>query len=380
MALGVIDTLDLGAILFTDANIIHISGNVYAIAYQNGSVLTITINNAGGIGSVIDTLAFDAVGSQPRTIHISGNIYAIVYRGYTANYDIKIVTVDIDAVGNIGAVINSLTLASEYAYPDIVHVSGNVYAIVFQGSGRDGYLKTITIEDNGTIGSVIDTLAFDTGYGGQPYITHVSGVIYAIVYRGGTWIVEHDCRIVTVDIDNTGNIGAVIASLTIPPLKAGSTQIQLGGILHISGNIFAIFFSDYNALPRLAVFLKTFDVDATGNIGAVIDSSEVGFCGMIYGPEMTQLSGSLYALAYTNHVGNGTLKTITIDSDGTIGAVIDTVEFDTSVSGRRPGILSITTSMLAIAYNADVTHGFLTTVGPVVALPTVTTNPATEIS
>ncbi|GAH66468.1 unnamed protein product, partial [marine sediment metagenome] len=77
------DTLDLGAILFQDNNIIHISGNIYAVAYQNGSILTITINDAGGIGSVIDTLAFDAVGSQLRTIHISGDIYAIVYRGHT---------------------------------------------------------------------------------------------------------------------------------------------------------------------------------------------------------------------------------------------------------------------------------------------------------
>ncbi|GAH66470.1 unnamed protein product, partial [marine sediment metagenome] len=193
------------------------------------------------------------------------------------------------------------------------------------------------------------------------------------------WIVEHDCRIVTVDIDNTGDIGAVFDSLIIPPLSAGSTKIQLGGILHVSGNIFAVYFSDFNALPREAVFLKTFDVDVAGNIGAVIDSLEVGFCAPIYGLEMSQLSGSLYVLAYEDNIGNGTLKTTTIDSDGTIGAVTDTLEFDTNIAGRRPGMLSITTSILVIAYTADTNHGVLTTVGPAVILATVTTEPETGL-
>ncbi|MFH1286972.1 MAG: hypothetical protein ABII02_04465, partial [Candidatus Magasanikbacteria bacterium] len=43
--------------------------------------------------------------------------------------------------------------------PDIIHVSGDIYAIAYEGDGSEGYVKTVSISDSGSIGSsVIDTL------------------------------------------------------------------------------------------------------------------------------------------------------------------------------------------------------------------------------
>ncbi len=69
--------------------------------------------------------------------------------------------------------------------PNIVPISGDVYAIAYAGDGDDGFLKTVTIAANGQItDTVIDTLEFDTLKGNTPNIVPISGNVYAIAYAG----------------------------------------------------------------------------------------------------------------------------------------------------------------------------------------------------
>ena len=138
----------------------------------------------GDIGAVIDTLEFDPVlGAFADIINISGNVYALAYLG--PDLDGWLATVTIESDGQIGAaVIDTLEFDPvEGRGPRILHISGNVYAIAYEGPDGDGWLATVTIESDGQIGAaVIDTLEFDPVDCTAPYIIHISGDVYAITY------------------------------------------------------------------------------------------------------------------------------------------------------------------------------------------------------
>ncbi|MFC1916188.1 hypothetical protein ACFLW4_05805, partial [Chloroflexota bacterium] len=148
---------------------------VYAIPYAGngdpGYLKTVEISSSGNItDTVIDTLNFDTVrGKTPDIIHISRDVYAIAYTGGPADGDLgqlKTVEVDSDGTdsGNItDTVIDTLEFdAGRGKVPDIIHISGNVYAIAYQGgpSATDlGQLKTVEITSSGNItDTAIDSL------------------------------------------------------------------------------------------------------------------------------------------------------------------------------------------------------------------------------
>ncbi len=71
------------------------------------------------------------------------------------------------SVGDIGGVIDTFEFDDiKGKTPDIIHISGDVYAIAYEGSSYDGSLATVEIAANGQItNSVIDTLVFDASKG-----------------------------------------------------------------------------------------------------------------------------------------------------------------------------------------------------------------------
>jgi len=188
------DTLEFDTVRGKTPDIIHIAGDIYAIAYTGGPadldlgyLKTVEIASSGNIiNTVIDTMEFDALkGKTPDIINVSGDVYAIAYAGN--DDDGFLTTVQIATSGNItDTVIDTLefdTLAGKT--PSIINVSAKLYAIAYAGDGDDGFLTTVKIFDNGNIAAtVIDTLEFDTLKGATPDIIPISGDIYAIAYAG----------------------------------------------------------------------------------------------------------------------------------------------------------------------------------------------------
>ena len=86
---------------------------------------------------------------------------------------------------------------------NLIPISGNVYAIAYAGDGDDGFLKTAEIAASGQItNTVIDTLEFDTLKGATPNIIPISGNVYAIAYAGD----GDDGFLKTVEITTSGQI------------------------------------------------------------------------------------------------------------------------------------------------------------------------------
>jgi hypothetical protein len=135
--------------------------------------------------------------ATPNLIQVSSDLFAIAYRG-TGN-DGFVATVSIDGSGQIGSVADVLEFDTSDCYePDIVRAGGDVYAIAYRGSGSDGFLSTVELTADGEItDAVIDTLEFDTSYGGEPDMLYVEGNIFGIAYRG----VNDDGFLKTISIE-----------------------------------------------------------------------------------------------------------------------------------------------------------------------------------
>ena len=353
-----LDTFEYDPTLAQEPSMVQVSGDIYAIAYSgqdsDGFVVTVDIDSAGAItGSVIDTLEFETtVGQTPDLIHVSGDIYAIAYRGQGS--DGFVVTVDIDSAGTIAAsVVDSWEYDTVRGYtPDIINISGDIYAIAYSGQGSDGFVVTVDIDSAGTITtSAVDSLEFDTTRGASPRIVNVSGDIYAIAYSGQ----DSDGFVVTVDIDSAGTIAnSVVDSFEYDTLQGNEPFIE-----PVSGDIFAIAYSGDGADGYLA----TVDIDSAGTIaGAVVDSYEFDTTNGNE-PDIEHVGGDVYAIAYRGEGSDGYLITVDVDSAGTITTLpIDTLEFDATV-GNTPDIVQISGDTFAIAYRGVGSDGFVVTIG-----------------
>ena len=256
---AIIDTLEFDTNTGSSPSISHVSSDVYAIAYEgsgsDGFLKTVEIATNGQItDTVVDTLEFDTgTGNTPDIIRVSGDVYAIAYQGPGSDGFLK--TVEIATSGQItDAVIDTLEFDTGTGNtPDIVHISGNTYAIAYQGPFSDGFLKTVEIATSGQItDAAIDTLEFDTLDGHEPSLIHVSGNVFAIAYRG----VLGDGFLNTVEIATNGQITDTV----IDTLEFDTDNCLTPDIIHISGNIYTIAYEDSGSDG----FLKTVEIFTSG--------------------------------------------------------------------------------------------------------------------
>jgi len=249
-AKGNIASLGIETVDGDDQVISHISEDIFVIAYRgadtDGFLKTVDLTSDGTIISVLDILEYDAIaGFTPDIASVSDDVFVIAYRG--ADTDGFLKTVDIMKDGTIGSVIDTLEYDKELSRdPDIIKVSEDVFAIVYRGPGVDGFLKTVDITSDGTIGTVIDTLEFDTIAGLTPNIINVSDNIFVIVYQGP----DTDGFLKTVSIMRDGTIGSVIDTLEF--------DVNFGlnpDIINVYGKVFAISYQGADSDGVLKTFI-----------------------------------------------------------------------------------------------------------------------------
>ena len=192
-------------------NITHVSGDIYAIVYDgktNGEIKTINITSDGRInGGIIDNIGLDVnIVQKPKIIHITGDVYAIAY--VNKNDDLKVKTIEINSMGNINSISSTTFDTNQCNDPDIVHVSGDVYAISYGSDmGVQGNTITFQINNLGVISTIIDSMIFEDKLCEEPDIIHVdseySDNYFAIAYASTTPHVGH---VVTIEIQPDGII------------------------------------------------------------------------------------------------------------------------------------------------------------------------------
>jgi len=280
--------------------------------------------------------------------HISGNVYAVVY--WDSNSDGWVATFDVadDGIITPGAISTYEFGTSDGVNPDIVHVSGDVYAVAYQGQRSDGFVSTVTIAANGTITqSTIDTLEYDTSNGEEPDIIHVSGDIFAIFYQGA----GSDGFGKTVEIATNGQI----TDSVIDTLEYDTKNGVHPNVVHISGDIYAVAVSGNGSDG----WVYTIEIAANGQItNTVVDAYEFD-AGNSFQPNLVSVFGDVYAITYKGSLSHGFLVTLHIAANGTITkSLIDSLEFETS-SCENPHLANIVSDTYGIVYEGPGNDGWL---------------------
>lgn len=289
---------------------INIAGNVYAAAYKqattfDGYIITVSISDDGLTMANIATVQFEAGTTDWFSfIHVTGDIYAICYCGTGQDGWIKTVTISPDgtSVALTGGVLEFDT--GQALFPEIIHIAGNVYGIVYQAPGGYGRLQTITISPDGlTITSITTLPNFELGLCTGNIMRHVNGNIYAIFYRGPSnigWI-----RTVSISDD-----GATLA-LTGGYLNTGLAMQTPQVFIEIAPNVFAMPYYPGNAKG----YVYTYNISNDGLTITQIDYASFSPHNLTSNYlAMALTAGNIYALAWSGYLQDGYVSTIDIDN------------------------------------------------------------------
>lgn len=241
---GPIDTLKWEAAVNYYPSACHIAGNKYVIASDPVAgihIYTVQIDANGTIAdSVIAHGEIDPDQAKaPIIIKVAANVFAVVY--YTFNKHGRLRTIGINDDGTIDNLsIDFLQFnTSETTYPHIIHVAGDIYAIAAQGAGEDGFIYTVEITSNGSIpGTVTDSWEYNTGNSGNCKIIKVADTTYAITNIDDV----NDGWIRTLTIHDTG----VIVESIINAHEFEGASCYWPKIIRVHPGVFAIVYHDGN--------------------------------------------------------------------------------------------------------------------------------------
>jgi hypothetical protein len=236
--------------------IIRVAGDVFAVSYsQTGittvKVSTITIDSAGDVSAIIDTIDLTATGQYYSNIlAVNSTIFAISYLD-TVN-GVTVATIEIDVAGEITNTVEDSQVidaqGDNYRFGMTEALTG-VFAIAHPGTDLDGFVSTVTISPAGVISAVVDTLEIHTANVTQLHIIHIGQGICAITFKKD---VPLDGCIATIGIDADGdNIAIIDAGLDFE-----TTLFSDGMLLPISGDIYAVFYGGVG----VDGFVKSLDI------------------------------------------------------------------------------------------------------------------------
>ncbi|HVQ00704.1 MAG TPA: type IV pilin [Candidatus Thermoplasmatota archaeon] len=339
---------------------VEASADIYAIVYTGPSnnlyMTTVQIYSNGSINKAIKakTILDNVNCNYPDINYTSGNYYAVAYSvlqtylSVTNRYVGRIQTISISPDGltitpKVGFYdyASTLTPAGIMKYLDLIHVNGSYFSIAYRDSDTDGAIRSVKIKSDGTITPDLVTYKFDVdNISDIPIrIIQVNNSIYAILYGDVAGIPTQGAVIRTIELTNTGKFfnGLGYAHL-LPP--ADWSSFNDPGIIHITGNIFAVSYRIANSREEI----KTIEISNAGVItnhtydGAwkyAVENEINPYNSYIYvyGPKIIEVNESqnTYAIVYqklfsytggTNWYGydynNGLLVTIKIYTNGSI--------------------------------------------------------------
>jgi hypothetical protein len=359
-------------------NIIQINEEIYAIAYSGedevGLIKTVEIENNGDISDTfIDSYEFDSNrGITPDIIHIFGEVYAIAYTGENDAGYLKTLLVDSNGFISESPEMyqNQFVFDSNMGKdPDIIHITENIYAIAY---GDEGILRTIQISNNGQISNIISVdMRLDFApIGKTPNIIKVTDNIFAIAYS--ECIGPHSYGVLkTIEILDNGRINSIINSYTFD-----NKECLNPNIINIYDNLFAIAYTGNGGKGQLL----TLGIESDGTINPIISILECDNK-RCYNPDIYPVIKDIYTVAFTDQRGsnnNGFIKTVKISSEGLIQGWIDGFEFD-SIQGNTPDLIKTgeiisptpesyadidnkIITIISIAYSGQDDDGFIKTI------------------
>lgn len=330
---------------------------------ENGVLNTVKINTVNGtitpisIGNVFGA----APGAQQgqlwaKIVHVTDDLYAIVYENDQLKITIK--TINISNIGSVTPIYKPEFIYDSGSEPDIIYVGpyldtdAYVFAITYQNGA--GYIGTVKITPDGTVTALHHPAhQFDSsGNCGKPKIINVSCpdddnfYIFTITYQKGAGYLK------TIKIKNDGQV-----------LDSGwpgvpfATKCDEPDMVYVSGPIdneyiFAVAYSENNPSTTPG-YIQTVRIRDDGKVFDP-DISRHRFASEGYTPDIIHTLNDIYVVAYTDGNNAGYFKTISIQSDGSVSDTEDlAVRFSRDPPekyGKTPDIIKLTPAVFAVAY------------------------------
>jgi len=312
-------------------------------AENDGYIRTIKVWESNGtiVPSLVDWLEYDTSdGYGPSIINVGTDMYAIAYSDLPggAAGRVTVVTIDIDSVGNVDAAVTdtqqlSYRGVSTTSRCNILHLTGNIYVVAYTDVDGDGWIETVEINSDGTItNSVLDSEEFDGADGFFPHMAQIDVDTVAVIYEttdtAGGSATARDGMLMTYNISGAGLI-------TDTPADSYEYDTDLGrwpDILHISGDVYLLAHEGTGNDG----FVRSITIDSAGDIGALIDFIEFdtgdgGFQTLFYVTDGYVVNMNVFGVSYQGGGGDGWVGTFTVDNNGNmpLTVVTDNFEYDT---------------------------------------------------
>ena len=297
----------------------HFNENKSNIAYDSSGNLnhgSISFENWTQDSKNGSALSFDGLQS---VVTVSPKISLDIRRNLTMEAWIK--PFDRDEI------ISHQLLTQKFAYtPDILHVSGDVYAIVSEKQSKDGVLVTVNLSSDGEIEETENQWVFGESTASQllsPHIIHMNDDLFVISYVNKT---QEKACVKTVMIHDDATIIPTGYSFFFDTDCADSTLTK------INQNQFALVYTSDNGGSENEGVIRIINVSDSGS-GELIDTGNIKLFdinNMTISPKLYHLFNDLYSLVYSQDTGYSLLSTLQISPVGMISSCIDTVNINSS--------------------------------------------------
>ncbi|MEM0492590.1 MAG: LamG-like jellyroll fold domain-containing protein, partial [Candidatus Thermoplasmatota archaeon] len=340
---------------------------VYVVVYKTGDdsglLKTVKMKNTGVIPCrpVVNAseLCVNRLLGFSKMLPVSSNIVAILYPGFDSSCFIKTAKI-VDGViedrfldffvVEIGRLSHDSSVCSGERpqwydfcfYPDMIHVSGDVYAVAYYGRDNGGadrlIIKTVSINPvSGKISYINKAELVQVAY--YVSIIKVTDEYYAVslnYYIAG----ELKCGVVTVCIKDGGKTISLVDELVIE----NTMKVEYRDMTRVywdnenNKGVFAMVYR-YTALsPNNRLVVSTFEIDGSGFItDNVLKRADIDSCNNSAVPRIIPVADSKdrFVIIYRNTSNTGYLRTIRIYDNGKNISNIDIFKIGSSLSGSE---------------------------------------------
>lgn len=310
---------------------------------------------------------------EPDLVQVLGTVYAVAYRDNTSA---SVMTFRMNDDGVFLGVIDIKTIAVPHFFePEIIQIRDDIFAVLYGATDDQteakNHIVTLHIYANGTIGDVIDTFDTPQYYGREPNIIQVSADIYAMSIGGTSYETLPTGYLVTISIDDQGQIGpAIIDQLKFPNASASETSI-----IHLADDIYVIAYNGYGATAGFGYIITVHILDNGSIIEPLEEFYQYGLPQDGLEPTMIHVINEIYAISFgadsNDQLRTGFIKTLSINASGhVLNGSIDILPFYTYLSpidyNFETDLLHIQNQLYAVSFsggnNTNWRRGFLTTV------------------
>jgi hypothetical protein len=260
------------------------------------------------------------------------------------------------AAGDIGTVLDTLEFdTSKAEFIRILRRTSTIAVIFYADIGSNQKLVTVEVSKQGAITDAVkDTCSFNGAWAG--YLSMAWRATGSLVLAGrmnlnggayNTWAA-------TVSVGEAGQL----PSSPVDTLQIGTTYTGSSGLVHLQGGVLLLSYTESDSHGYLATFACT----PAGSLPALVTDTYEFEDGVTDHHHLIKVSDTIVALVYKDASGDGWLKTFQVSTGGIITAsALDSLEFEPDTC-YRPHIVHLLGDVYVVAWADASTYGQIITI------------------